>query len=112
MPEGQSINDGTALLAAADEALSAGRWEEARAGFEATLEIEESGAALFGLALALWWLRDPVSSVRLQERAFGMLRRERDDENAFFTAMYLPWSAVAPRTGRGKVPVGDRDLRP
>jgi hypothetical protein len=89
MPEGQSINDVTALLAAADEALSAGRWEEARAGFEATLEVEESGAALFGLALALWWLRDPVSSVRLQERAFGMFRRERDDENAFFTAMYL-----------------------
>ncbi|HEX6759371.1 MAG TPA: hypothetical protein VF086_13325 [Propionibacteriaceae bacterium] len=76
MPEGQSINDVTALLAAADEALSAGRWEEARAGFEASLEIEESGAALFGLALARWWSRDPVSSVRLQERAFGIFRRE------------------------------------
>jgi hypothetical protein len=75
MPEGQSINV-TARLAAAGEALSAGRWEEARAGFEATLEIEESGGAVFGLALALWWLRDPVSSIRLQERAFGMLRRE------------------------------------
>ena len=53
------------------EALSTGRWEEARAGFEAALEIEESGEALFGLALALWWLRDPVNSVRFQERAFG-----------------------------------------
>ena len=89
MPEGQSIDDLAALLTAAGEALSAGRWEEARTGFERILEIEESGAALFGLALALWWLRDPVSSVRLQERAFGMFRREGDNENAFFTAMYL-----------------------
>jgi tetratricopeptide (TPR) repeat protein len=89
MPEGQSIDDVTALLAAAREARSAGRWEDARAGFEATLEIEESAGALFGLALALWWLRDPVSSVRLQERAFGMFRREGDNQNAFFTAMYL-----------------------
>jgi DNA-binding CsgD family transcriptional regulator len=30
-----------------------------------------------------------MSSVRLQERAFGMFRREGDNENAFFTAMYL-----------------------
>jgi DNA-binding CsgD family transcriptional regulator/tetratricopeptide (TPR) repeat protein len=89
MPEGRSTEDFAVLLAAAGEALSAGRWEEARAGFEAALEIEESGEALFGLALALWWLRDPVSSVRLQERAFGMFRRAGNNENAFFTAMYL-----------------------
>lgn len=71
------------------DALSAGRWTEARAGFEAALEIEESGEALFGLALSLWWLRDPVNSVRLQERAFGLFRRAENNENAFFTAMYL-----------------------
>lgn len=78
-----------ARLDAADEALGAGRWQEARAGFEAALEAEESGRALFGLALTLWWLRDPVRSVRLQERAFGMFRREGDHESAFFAAMYL-----------------------
>jgi DNA-binding CsgD family transcriptional regulator len=88
MPEGRSTDD-VAALSAAGEALSAGRWEEARAGFEAALEIEESGEALFGLALALWWLRDPVSSVRFQERAFGLFRRAGNNENAFFTAMYL-----------------------
>jgi DNA-binding CsgD family transcriptional regulator/tetratricopeptide (TPR) repeat protein len=82
-------NDAAALLAAAGEALSAGRWEEARDGFQATLEIEESGGAVFGLALALWWLHDPVTSIRLQERAFGMFRRHGDYENAFFAAMYL-----------------------
>jgi DNA-binding CsgD family transcriptional regulator/tetratricopeptide (TPR) repeat protein len=89
MPEGRSTEDVVALLAVAGEALSTGRWEEARAGFEAALEIEESGEALFGLALALWWLRDPVNSVRFQERAFGSFRRAGNNENAFFTAMYL-----------------------
>ena len=89
MPEGQSIDDMAGLLTAAGEALNAGHWEEARTGFEAILEIEESGEALFGLALALWWLGDPESSVRLQERAFGMFRRAGDNENAFFAAMYL-----------------------
>ncbi|HEX5940581.1 MAG TPA: helix-turn-helix transcriptional regulator, partial [Dehalococcoidia bacterium] len=89
MEEMRSTDDVAALLAEAGDALRAGRWEAARAGFEATLEIEESGGALFGLALALWWLRDPVTSVRLQERAFAMFRREGDNENAFVTAMYL-----------------------
>ena len=40
MPEGRSTEDVVALLAVAGEALSTGRWEEARAGFEAALEIE------------------------------------------------------------------------
>jgi hypothetical protein len=67
MAERRSSDDVAALLAAAGDALSAGRWEEARAGFEATCKIEESGASLFGLALALWWLGDPERSVRLHE---------------------------------------------
>lgn len=49
MPEVPSTVDLAALLTAAGEALSAGRWEDARAGFEATLEIEESGEALSDL---------------------------------------------------------------
>jgi tetratricopeptide (TPR) repeat protein len=78
-----------AMKAAAREALGAGRWEEAREAFAAVLEIEESGEALFGLALALWWLGDPVTSISLQERAFGRSRRDGGYENAFFAAMYL-----------------------
>jgi tetratricopeptide (TPR) repeat protein len=81
--------DVAARNGAAREALGAGRWEEARKGFAAVLEIEESGEALFGLALAQWWLGDPVNSISLQERAFGMFRRDGDYENAFFAAMYL-----------------------
>ena len=78
-----------AQLAAAGAALSAGRWEEARDGFQTALEIEDSGTAVFGLAIALWWLHDPVTSIRLQERAFGIFHRDGDHENAFFAAMYL-----------------------
>jgi DNA-binding CsgD family transcriptional regulator len=89
MTETQPTGPASLLLAAAGEALAAGRWEDARDGFATALEKEESGTALFGLALARWWLRDPVGSVRLWERAFGVLRREGNHENAFFTAMYL-----------------------
>jgi hypothetical protein len=89
MAEGQSSDDVAALLATAGEALAAGRWGEARASFEEIVEIEDSGEALFGLALALWWLRDPVNSVHLPERAFGLFRRKGDNENAFLTAMHL-----------------------
>jgi hypothetical protein len=51
MPAGQSSDDVTALLAVAGEALGAGRWEEARDGFKAAVEIKESGGALLGLPL-------------------------------------------------------------
>ena len=76
MAEAGPAEDVAAVKAAAREALGAGRWEEAREGFAAVLEIQESGEALFGLALALWWLGDPVSSISLQERAFGLFRRD------------------------------------
>jgi hypothetical protein len=89
MSEEELAQHVAAMKVAAREALGAGRWEEAREGFVAVLEIEESGEALFGLALAQWWLGDPVSSISLQQRAFGTFRRDGDYENAFFAAMYL-----------------------
>jgi tetratricopeptide (TPR) repeat protein len=82
-------SESDALLATAEEALVAGRWAEARDGFRAALDVHESGAALFGLGLALWWLREPAESIRLQERAYRVFRRSGDHEHAFFTAMYL-----------------------
>lgn len=76
-------------LAAAQEALVAGRWVQARDGFEAALATHESGEALFGLGLALWWLREPEASIRLQERAYRVFDRAGDAEQAFVAAMYL-----------------------
>jgi hypothetical protein len=40
------------VLVAAQQALAAGRWSAAREAFEAVLEGEESGEALFGLGIA------------------------------------------------------------
>jgi DNA-binding CsgD family transcriptional regulator len=89
MAEASETADVATLLAAADKELEAGRWEQAREGFQSALELEESGRALFGLAVALWWLGEPASAVRFQERAFGMFRQVGDAENAFVTAIYL-----------------------
>jgi tetratricopeptide (TPR) repeat protein len=84
-----TASESEALLAKAEEALVAGRWAEARDGFRAALDIQESGTALFGLGLALWWLREPEASIRLHERAYRVFRRSGDNEHAFFAAMYL-----------------------
>ena len=43
--------------------LADGRWTEAREGFESALAVQESGAALFGLAIARWWLREPAVAI-------------------------------------------------
>jgi mannitol/fructose-specific phosphotransferase system IIA component (Ntr-type) len=42
-----------ALRARAQQAVEAGRWTTAKEAFEAMLEPEESGEALFGLGIAL-----------------------------------------------------------
>jgi DNA-binding CsgD family transcriptional regulator len=59
---------------AAFEALSAGRWEEARAAYETALAAGESPAALEGLGLALRWLDDFPRCFEVQERAYVLCR--------------------------------------
>lgn len=77
------------LLAEAQAALVDGRWQEARDGFESVLVVEESGAALFGLAIACWWLREPADAIGLEERAFAAFRRQGEHEGAVNAAIYL-----------------------
>jgi DNA-binding CsgD family transcriptional regulator len=76
-------------LEQAQAALAQGRWDDARTGFETALGAEETGAALFGLALARWWLREPVEAIGLEERAFTAFRHEGDHEEAVNVALYL-----------------------
>lgn len=71
------------------EALSAGRWEEARAGFEAALGGPEEGAALDGLSQALWWLGEEDEAVASKERAHAAFRREGDLSAAVRAALWL-----------------------
>jgi ATP/maltotriose-dependent transcriptional regulator MalT len=77
------------LLQRAQEAVQAGDWSAAKEGFEAALEREEAGEALFGLGIALQWLGDAESAVRLWERAYADFRRRRDAQQSVLAAFYL-----------------------
>ena len=76
------------LLATARSALSEARWDEARAAFSGALDVEVSGAAMFGLGEALWWLGHLGESVAWRERAFGQLLDEGDVMQAALAALY------------------------
>ncbi len=72
----------TGLVDEAAAALRRGRWERARAGFEAALAEQESAEALEGLAEAAWWLEDASSVFEARQRAFELFRRHGDDVGA------------------------------
>jgi ATP/maltotriose-dependent transcriptional regulator MalT len=79
-------------VAAGGAALAAGRWEEARAAFEAALEERETAEALDGLGEALWWLCDARQSVRCRGRAYVMFRRSGDAPRACAAALGMSTS--------------------
>ena len=56
--------------------------------FSGALDVEVSGAAMFGLSEALWWLGHLGESVAWRERAFGQLRDEGDVVQAALAALY------------------------
>jgi ATP/maltotriose-dependent transcriptional regulator MalT len=87
-----------ALLATAQEAIGAGRWSTAKDGFEALLQREESGEALFGLGVSLWWLGETEPSLRHIERAYAVFRRRPDPEQALLAAF---WLCLSYRMGLG-----------
>lgn len=87
--DGATEAEPEALLQEAQEAIEAGNWSVAKAGFEAVLEREETGEALFGLGIALQWLGDSESAIRHWERAYADFRRRRDAQQAVLAAFYL-----------------------
>ncbi|MGZ4119874.1 MAG: LuxR C-terminal-related transcriptional regulator [Actinomycetota bacterium] len=76
-------------LVAGGAALQAGRWEEARAAFEAASREGESPDALLGLSNTLWWLGDAPGSLDVMEQAYALLRRNGDIPRAVTTAMWI-----------------------
>lgn len=83
-------------LAAGAAALRGGRWEQARAAFEAALAGEETGQAHAGLGEAhaglgdaLWWLGDMHGALSRRERAYAAFRRAGDTAGAIMTAVKL-----------------------
>lgn len=76
-------------LEAGWQALTAGRWEEARAVFSAALRREETAEALEGLGWASWWLNDVDETFRARERAYRRYRDRGDDQAAARMAIVL-----------------------
>ena len=76
-------------LTHARAALQQGRWEEARASFEASLGLQETAEALEGMAQAHWWLCDARSSVRYRERAWVLFRQAGEPVRAGQAAIDL-----------------------
>jgi DNA-binding NarL/FixJ family response regulator len=88
-PQGRTRGQRTMACVGSDDvaargraALDAGRWGDARAAFEASLEREETPEAHEGLGRALWWLCEPRGSARHRERAFVLSRQAGDHARA------------------------------
>lgn len=71
------------------DALAAAAWSTAAAAFEAELAVDESAAALDGLARARWWQSDVHGAVQSWERAYAAYRRGGADEPAAHVAVLL-----------------------
>jgi ATP/maltotriose-dependent transcriptional regulator MalT len=76
-------------LAAGNEALSRGDWEDARGQFEAALAAGESGDAWEGLGWAGWWLHDADLTMRARESAYRAFRAAGDQAGAGRVAAWL-----------------------
>ncbi len=69
--------------------MGRGAWEEARSAFEHSLRADESPEAMFGLAVALWWLGEVREPVRHLEQAYAAFRRRSDPAQAAGAALEL-----------------------
>ena len=70
-------------------ALSEGRWQEARAAFEAALGADELPEAVAGIGAALWWLGDLEGAVAQLERAYAAFRKLPEPAHAAAVALRL-----------------------
>jgi DNA-binding CsgD family transcriptional regulator len=75
------------VIVAAQAALEAGRWQEARDGFAEAQSVTPSPEAMYGLGTALWWLSEPEQSLAWHERAYAAFRREGNAARAVFAAI-------------------------
>jgi hypothetical protein len=64
------------------EALSEGRWEEAREAFERALAEDETAPALEGLGIAHRWRGDRGLMFRAMARSYRLYRRAHDRQSA------------------------------
>ena len=77
------------LVAAGEEALTAGDWEGAREAFAAAVDLNPSPEALDGFGRTLWWLGDVDGAIEHRERAYAVLRKAGDQAAAARIALWL-----------------------
>jgi DNA-binding CsgD family transcriptional regulator len=78
-------------LAAGEDALARGAWEEAVARLR---EAGDDPRALEGLGVAGWWLDDEETTVGAREGAYRAHRSAGDDRGAARMAIELAWDAI------------------
>lgn len=76
-------------LQAGQAALARGAWGEARACFEAAVQIEETPEALEGLGMAAWGLNDAAAMFDAREHAYHQYRQNGDCRGAARVAANL-----------------------
>jgi DNA-binding CsgD family transcriptional regulator len=74
---------------AAQAALLAGEWAEARERFERIVEVSDDPESLDGLGRSWWWLREPRQAVVYRERAYAGFRRDGELARAARIALWL-----------------------
>lgn len=80
---------------AACEALKRGAWADARAAFEAALQVHESPEALEGLGTAAWWLDLADLVFESRERAYRLYLAREEPIAAARIAVWLAWDSWA-----------------
>ena len=70
-------------------ALADGRWADARAAFEASIDEGDTAYARLGLATALWWLGENRASVDQCTAAYALFRKAEDTGGAVDCALWL-----------------------
>ena len=81
-------------VAAAQAALSAGRWPEAVAAFSALAADADDPGVHEGLAQAAWWLDDSARTLSAREAAYRGFRANGDDGGAARTAAALGYDCI------------------
>jgi DNA-binding NarL/FixJ family response regulator len=74
-------------VAEGSAALASGRWEQARAAFEAALASGPNPVATDGLGEVLWWLGNPRRSNELRQQAYVQFRRDGELSRAVLAAL-------------------------
>lgn len=75
--------------AGGERALKEGRWDDARAAFEAAVAADETPEALEGLAWAARWLDEGKTALTARERAYALYLERGDPASAGRAALWL-----------------------